>query len=166
MRAPGLLLVDLPLGGQVRIGAGGTPHHPHQRGDPVQDLAAVDHPQLDDAPRLGLLTQLLDPGAVQHRHRLVVAGGGHVHDVFEQRALVAEVEVHGLHGDAGALGHLVEQRRPVATGEEELGGRVDDAPAGGPGLLGAADAAGRCAVGFRRSLDPVPHSLEPTLVTR
>jgi hypothetical protein len=129
----------------------------------VQDVAAVVHPQVDDPPRVALLADLQHPRAFQHRDGLVVTDRCGVHHVLEQRALVGEVEVHGLDRDPGTLGHLVEQRGPVAVGHEQLGGRRDDAPPGGPRLLGPGPA--RRSVGFLHPLDFARHSLEPTLVT-
>ena len=97
----------------------------------------------------------LEPRPVQQRDRLVVADGGHVERFLEQRRLVPEVEVDGLHGDSRARRDLVESRCAVSLVEKQLGRRRDDPPPGQPGLLGPA--------GF--VLDSIAHSLDTTPVS-
>ena len=52
----------------------------------------------------------------------------------QQFALVAEHGVHRLDGDAGSLGDRLDRRGGVPGGDEEFVGRIEDRPAGLPGL--------------------------------
>ena len=84
---------------------------------------------------------LLHPGPVEQRYRFVVADRGDVDGRLEYGAFVPELEVDGLHRNAGSFGYLLQPRGRVAVVDEQLGGRVDiatfrgapDRPVGWPG---------------------------------
>ena len=112
-----------------------------------------DH-QADDvlAARLvDLAHEQIDDGVGERAHRHVGRAHGldgadqrreHGADQFlEQALLVAEVEIDGALGDAGALGHVVEAGRREAAGGElvERGGK-DRLAAGGAARLAGAGA--------------------------
>jgi hypothetical protein len=81
--------------------------------------------------RGGLGAGVAEPRAVHGGDRRGVAGDGGVDDVLEQRALVAEDVVHGLHGHARPVGDLLQVGGSVPLFDEQLAGRLDD-PLAGP----------------------------------
>jgi hypothetical protein len=84
---------------------------------------------------------------------LVIAQGGDVERLLEHRALVPEVDVHGLDRDPSGLGDLAQSCREIAVLGEHLDGGGDDSTPCGSGLVAAA----RC--GELAPLDFVFHSL-------
>jgi SAM-dependent methyltransferase len=90
------------------------------RRDPLQQLAraSYERPQL----RFGGVGResVEEPFPLHGRDRLVVTGDGDVDELLEQRRLVAEDEVDGLHRDARSLGDALQRRRTVALLDEQL----------------------------------------------
>ena len=77
IRRTGLLLIRLPLGGQIGVGADGAAQHPHKWSHPAHYLAAVGQAQLDDPARVRPLLDPLQPGPFQQRYGFVVPHRGH-----------------------------------------------------------------------------------------
>src|SRR5215213_621051 len=90
------------------------------------------------AARVGLSLDAPEGGALQHRHRLVVAGDGHVEDGLEQGGLVPEGLVDALHRHARRRRDGRHGGGGVAMLEEQPAGGLEHGPAVSPGLLLAA----------------------------
>jgi hypothetical protein len=123
--------------GHLGVGGGGG-----ERGRP-EGRDAQRH--LDD--QLGLAADGIDGIGGRHDplgrrplgdgHGLVVADEAHVEHLLEQLGLRAERREHGLAGDVGGPGDVVDRDRHVAPFEEQRVGRVADASAGLARLVGA-----------------------------
>ena len=64
----------------------------------------------------------------------VVSGDRDVAHGVQQHLLVADRAEHRWLADAGALGDLLDRRRAVAAGDEQVLGRVEHGSPGGLGL--------------------------------